>query len=131
MPTAPPSRCGEPGCRELTTQGRCDEDKRKPWAGRDDKAARYGISSGTWRKLKRRVSNRDHGCCYRCGADQEDALRDDPDATGFVLDHIAPIFEGGSATSMDNLGLLCGPCDQAKSKAEALRANRARWVRRR
>lgn len=126
MPSRPPSRCAEPGCHTLVPQGRCDEHKRTPWAGRDDKAARYGISSGSWRALKRRVTIRDHGCCYRCGIDQADALADDPDASGHVLDHITPIFEGGSATNMDNLGLLCTLCDEIKSKSEALRANQAR-----
>lgn len=96
-----------------------------PWAGRDDKASRYGISSGRWRTLKGAVTRRDNGCCYRCGVEQHDA-RDDPDAIGHVLDHITPIAEGGSAADLDNLGLLCEPCDTAKSKAEAARANRRR-----
>ncbi|MFI1928340.1 HNH endonuclease [Streptomyces sp. NPDC020377] len=127
MPTSPPSRCTEGGCHEIATVGsRCDEHKPVPWRGRDDKAARYGITSGEWRKLKRRVTKRDHGCCYRCGADQEDVMADDPEAERFVLDHIVPIFEGGSRKDLDNLGLLCPPCDEVKSKAEAARANRAR-----
>lgn len=128
MPTAPPSRCTDPECRELATKrGRCDEHQPIPWAGRDDKAARYGISSGTWRKLKRRTSARDNGCCYRCGADQADTP-DEP----FVLDHITPIAEGGSPTDPDNLSLLCPDCDQIKSRAEAIRGmERARRGRRR
>ncbi|MFE5662446.1 HNH endonuclease [Streptomyces niveus] len=126
MPTRPPTRCAEPQCFTLVPKGRCEEHQRIPWAGRDDKAARYGISSGEWRTLKRRVTIRDHGCCYRCGIDQAEVKADDPDALGHVLDHITPIFEGGSVTDMDNLGLLCEPCDTEKSKLEALRANRAR-----
>lgn len=125
MPTRPPSRCAEPGCRELTTTGRCDEHKRKPWAGRDDKSARYdGISSGEWRALKARVTRRDHGCCYSCGTEPDP---DDPDAKAFVLDHKVPVSEGGSPRDMDNLGLLCGPCDTVKSAAEAERG-RQRWL---
>ena len=127
MPTSPPSRCTEGGCHEIATAGsRCDEHKPVPWRGRDNKAERYGITSGEWRKLKRRVAKRDHGCCYRCGADQADVMANDPEAERFVLDHIVPIFEGGSRKDMDNLGLLCPPCDEEKSKAEAARANRAR-----
>ncbi|MCP9205513.1 HNH endonuclease [Streptomyces sp. NEAU-Y11] len=129
MPTAPPSRCTDPECSELATKrGRCDKHQPIPWAGRDDKASRYGISSGTWRKLKRRITARDNGCCYRCGADQADT---GPDDDPFVLDHIVPIAEGGSPTDLDNLGLLCPDCDQVKSRAEAIRGmHRARGRRR-
>jgi 5-methylcytosine-specific restriction endonuclease McrA len=53
-------------------------------------------------------------------------MAEDPEAERFVLDHIVPIFEGGARKDLDNLGLLCPPCDEAKSKAEAARANQAR-----
>jgi 5-methylcytosine-specific restriction endonuclease McrA len=126
MPTRPPTRCAEPGCRALVPRGRCDEHKPVAWAGRDDKAARYGISSGRWRTLKRRVTARDDGCCYRCGTEQPDA-EDDPDGEHqHQLDHVTPIFENGAVEDLDNLGLICEPCHEVKSKAEAARANRAR-----
>jgi len=126
MPTRPPSRCAHPGCSTLVPRGRCKEHQRIPWAGRDDRAARYGISSGRWRTLKRRVSARDNGCCYRCGAEQPDR-EDDPDGEHqHELDHVVPISEGGAREDLDNLGLICQECHQAKSKAEAARANRAR-----
>ena len=129
MPTRPPSRCAEPGCRELTTTGRCDQHKRTPWAGRDDKSARYdGISSGEWRALKARVSRRDNGCCYACGLSPDE----DPEAAErMVLDHITPMSEGGSARDLDNLGLLCPTCDEIKSKAEAERGRERYLARRR
>lgn len=127
MPYSPPSRCTDPECPELATKGgRCDGHQPIAWAGRDDKASRYGISSGTWRKLKRRVSIRDNECCYSCGAEQPD----DEDEPRHVLDHITPIAEGGSATSMDNLGLLCTTCDETKSAAEAARGNARKRQRR-
>lgn len=130
MPTRPPTRCGEPGCSTLTTEGRCPKHQRVPWAGRDDKAVRYdGISSGRWRTLKRTVTNRDNGCCYACGNAQDDATGDDPAPRPFVLDHKVPVSEGGSARNLDNLGLLCPPCDQAKSRAEAERGNLRRRSR--
>lgn len=129
MPTAPPSRCTDPQCPAMATKrGRCDEHQPIPWRGRDDKQARYGISSGEWRTLKRRVANRDYGCCYRCGADSGDTSEDDDP---FVLDHIVPIFEGGSPRDPDNLGLLCPDCDSIKSREESARANRARAERNR
>ncbi|MEU9498237.1 HNH endonuclease [Streptomyces sp. NPDC048196] len=127
MPYAPPSRCRDPQCHELAAKGgRCDEHQPIAWAGRDDKQARYGISSGTWRKLKRRVAQRDNECCYSCGVAQPD----DPDEPRHVLDHITPIAEGGSVTSMDNLGLLCTDCDTAKSRAEAQRGTQRARTRR-
>lgn len=127
MPTRPPSRCADPSCHVFAThRGRCDDHQRTPWAGRDDKAARYGISSGRWRTLKRRVSERDSGCCYRCGDEQPDEA-DDPDGEHqHELDHVIPIFEGGAVEDLDNLGLICQPCHLIKSKAEAARANAAR-----
>lgn len=125
MPYAPPSRCTDPECREFATnRGRCDDHQPIPWRGRDDKATRYGISSGTWRSLKRKVTQRDHGCCYMCGTKQGDP--DDPETEPHELDHVVPMFEGGSATSLDNLGLACVTCHEAKSKAEAARANKKR-----
>lgn len=126
MPTAPPTRCAEPGCSELVPGGRCDQHQRQAWAGRADKASRYGISSGRWRTLKRQVHRRDNGCCYRCGIPEAELLRDDPEAEGLELDHITPIAEGGAAEDLDNLGLICTTCHETKSKAEAARANRAR-----
>ena len=129
MPTRPPSRCAEPGCRELTTTGRCDQHKRRPWAGREDKAARYdGISSGEWRSLKARVARRDRGCCYACGLSPDE----DPDvADRMVLDHITPVSEGGSPRDLDNLGLLCPSCDAIKSREEAARGRERYLARRR
>ncbi|MEV8396095.1 HNH endonuclease [Streptomyces sp. NPDC057596] len=127
MPTRPPSRCTDPQCREFATKrGRCDDHQPIPWAGRDDKASRYGISSGRWRTLKRRVTARDNGCCYRCGIEQPDR-EDDPDGEHqHQLDHVRPISEGGAVEDLDNLGLICLDCHEVKSKAEAARANRAR-----
>lgn len=128
MPTAPKARCTDPACHEMATKrGRCDEHQPIPWAGRDNKARRYGISSGTWRSLKAATARRDNGCCYICG----DGPPDDSGEPGHQLDHITPIAEGGSVDDPDNLGLACVTCHEAKSKAEALRANQARWSRRR
>ncbi|MCX4676709.1 HNH endonuclease [Streptomyces sp. NBC_01433] len=131
MPVAPPSRCTDPECHALATRGsRCDEHQPIPWRGRHDKAARYGITSGQWRALKRKVTQRDNGCCYMCGLDQDDLDVSDPDVQLHELDHIIPMFEGGSATSLDNLGLACTACHDTKSKVEALRANARRHTAR-
>jgi 5-methylcytosine-specific restriction endonuclease McrA len=109
-----------------TNKGRCPDHQRIPWAGRDDKASRYGISSGRWRTLKRRTAQRDNHTCYRCGTTEAELQRADPEADPLELDHITPIAEGGAVEDMDNLGMICGPCHALKSAAEAARANRAR-----
>jgi 5-methylcytosine-specific restriction protein A len=125
MPKAPPTRCGAVGCHEFATnRGRCDDHQPKPWANRARKQDRYGISSGTWRSLKRQVDRRDNGCCYVCGREAEEGET-------FDLEHKTPISEGGSAKDMDNLGLICAEDHEIKSKAEAARANRERALRRR
>lgn len=125
MPSAPPSRCTDPTCRALATQrGRCDEHQPKAWSNRPTMRERYGVSSGTWRSLKRRVDRRDNGHCYYCGGtpDEGEALQ---------LDHLVPIAEGGSVVDLDNLGLIhAEPCHAEKSKAEALRGNQRRLARR-
>ncbi|MCX4993840.1 HNH endonuclease [Streptomyces longwoodensis] len=133
MPYAPPSRCTDPECHEFaTTRGRCDDHQPIPWEGRDDKAARYGITSGEWRTLKRRVTQRDNGCCYMCGAPPPDpyAYDEDDRATWpHELDHIVPVSEGGARRSLDNLGLACTTCHDEKSKLESTRANQRRRSR--
>lgn len=133
MPYAPPSRCTDPECHELATKGsRCDEHQRIPWAGRDNKAQRYGITSGEWRTLKRKITKRDNGCCYMCGAEPVDPeLHDEDDRSTWPheLDHVIPISEGGARRSLDNLGLACTSCHDEKSRAEAARANARRHRR--
>lgn len=125
MPTAPPTRCGSVGCGEFSTiRGRCDEHQPKPWANRLRKQDRYGISSGTWRSLKRQVARRDHSTCHMCG-------REANEGETYDLDHKRPISQDGSPRDLDNLGLICPECHDIKSKAEAAEANRQRTLRNR
>ena len=125
MPVAPPSRCTDPECRALATnRGRCDNHQPKPWAGRARKQDRYGISSGTWRSLKRQVARRDNGCCHVCG-------READEGETYDLDHKRPISQDGSPRDLDNLGLICPDCHAIKSRAEAAAASRQQALRRR
>lgn len=111
------------GCAELATnRGRCDEHQPAAWANRARKQDRYGMSSGTMRALKKRVTARDNDTCYVCGRERQE------DET-FDLEHITPISRGGSARDLDNLGLICAEDHAIKSKAEAAQANRARGTR--
>lgn len=54
------------------------------------------------RELRRQVWERDGGRCVQCGATFD-----------LQYDHIIPVARGG-ATSLDNLQLLCGRCNQRK-----------------
>lgn len=55
------------------------------------------------RELRRAVFERDGGRCVECCSNFD-----------LQYDHILPIALGG-ATSLENLQLLCGPCNRAKS----------------
>jgi 5-methylcytosine-specific restriction endonuclease McrA len=69
-----------------------------------------------WRKLRDRILKRDEHRCYICGRDGADEV-----------DHIIPLFEGGSKADPGNLAAIHDdPCHQAKSKGEAARANARR-----
>lgn len=60
--------------------------------------------------LRRLAWDRDHGTCVQC----EEPGRD--------VDHIDRL----AGHSLDNLRVLCRPCHQAKTQAEARAANEAR-----
>ena len=125
MPVAPPTRCGAVGCHAFATnRGRCDDHQPQPWANRPRKQDRYGISSGTWRSLKQQVARRDHTTCYVCG-------READEGETYDLEHKRPISQGGSPRDLDNLGLICQPCHEIKSRAEAAEGNRQRLLRQR
>ncbi|GAA2629679.1 HNH endonuclease [Streptomyces axinellae] len=74
------------------------------------------MSSGSMRALKKRVAQRDHGCCYMCGGEDADEL-----------EHIVPVSQGGSPRDLDNLGLAHVECHREKTAREAREAqDRAR-----
>lgn len=86
-----------------------------PWT-----RGRSRTSTDEWRWLKRDVIHRDGLRCAGCGA------------TGCTLelDHRIPHAEGGT-DALANLQLLCGPCHEAKTQAEANRGKARRAARRR
>ncbi len=77
-------------------------------------------STDMWRWLKRDVIHRDGSRCAQCGA------TDQP----LALDHRIPHAEGGT-DALANLQLLCPPCHDAKTQAEANRGKARRAARRR
>lgn len=67
-------------------------------------------SSTSWRRLRRAVIIRDGNRCTQCGADGRQVRLD--------LDHRLNVARGGTDT-LDNARLLCRPCHQPKTQAEA------------
>lgn len=80
------------GPATLTTQTQ----RKRGWAGQVDRD---------------RIRQRDCGMCQEC-------KRQGFARAGRVVDHIIPLWAGGSDED-DNKQLLCDPCHDAKSKAEA------------
>lgn len=114
MPEAPPTRCSEPGCYELTTAGRCEEHKRKAWANRS-KAWGSG-STRKWREARRRQLVHEPDC-RRCGA------------RATQVDHIVPLSEGGSMWDPANWQSLCESCHDVKSAEDRRRRTRVEGPR--
>jgi 5-methylcytosine-specific restriction endonuclease McrA len=54
------------------------------------------------RDIRRAVWDRDGGACVQCG-----------EAFELQFDHVIPVALGG-ANTLDNLQVLCGPCNRAK-----------------
>ncbi len=67
-------------------------------------------STIAWRRLRAAAIRRDGNHCSQCGADGRQVRLD--------LDHIINVKRGGQDT-LDNARLLCRPCHQPKTQAEA------------
>lgn len=101
MPTSPPTRCGDPECQELTTQGRCELHQRKAWANRS-KAWGSG-STRKWREARARQLDHEPQCRW-CGSRER-----------LEVDHVLQLAEGGSKWDAANLQTLCKACHELKS----------------
>lgn len=85
---------------------------RKPWhhaGSRHDRG--YGAE---WVKTRQHIIARDNGLCQPC-------LRNGRPTPFHAVDHIKPKAEGGT-DDHDNLECICRPCHDAKTMAEAARA---------
>ncbi len=58
-------------------------------------------STSRWRKIRKRIINRDRGLCQMCGNE------------GDSVDHIVPRSQGGTDDDW-NLQLLCRSCNSSK-----------------
>lgn len=78
------------------------------------------------------VWERQDGVCAtsRCGARFAftDRARPGHSASGWQLDHVVPVFEGGRS-ELSNLQALCAPCHDGKSRGEKSRAALNRHTR--
>lgn len=83
----------------------------------------YGQGRGgrPWRRKRARILERDGKLCIPCKEAGRLTL-----AT--QVDHIIPKAEGGTDDD-NNLQSICGPCHEAKSRAEAARGRNAKGSR--
>lgn len=115
MPVRTASPCRARLCRKTTRErhGYCEEhaDMAKAWSrGR----AGRGRGGRPWRRLRDAVLDRDRHLCQPC-------KREGKASPSTEVDHIVPEAEGGP-TAAHNLEAICGPCHEAKTQREALRA---------
>ena len=65
------------------------------------------LSKSQWATLRRQVIRRDGFRCVLCGR-----------VGKFHVDHVKPLFSGGSETDPDNLRTLCRTCHVEKNRRE-------------
>jgi 5-methylcytosine-specific restriction protein A len=109
MPRAPGSRCTEPGCGTITTEGRCERHQRKAWA---NVSANGRALSGRQRENLRKRAIREQPACRNCGSTAD-----------LEVDHIIEVADGGSLADRSNLQVLCHSCHLLKTAAQ--RSHRA------
>ena len=89
MPSKPRRPCTHPGCRALTTDGRCDKHPRKAWGGEGQDPDRL-IRGRTLQRERERLFAEQPLCvlCERAGRVSAATIRD----------HVVPLAEGGEDT---------------------------------
>ena len=104
--------CGKP-----SNGAYCPAHTRKPWAN-SRRRQRMGLSGGAWDTVRRRVLERDRGCCYLCdegGADE--------------VDHLIELAAGGT-NDLTNLASCHGECHRRKHREPEWAAPRIEAARR-
>jgi len=103
VPTAPPCRCTQTGCNQLTTHGRCPDHTRRPW---EQRSPRDHISRRPWRRARAAQLARHPGCQLTYPGCT---------TTATEVDHIISIALGGHPTDPANLQSCCDPCHTLKT----------------
>ncbi len=113
MPVKPARWCGK--CRAKHS-GNCPE--RVAW--QKPVHVESGRGGRPWRRLRKRIFERDGYCCQVCyQAGRVTVVTLHGSLTG-ICDHIKPKAEGGTDAE-SNLQTLCQSCSDAKTQAEAQR----------
>lgn len=115
MPMRPARACRKANCSGVASSGNyyCDKHKAltNSWLhytqGINSDKRGYGHR---WRKLRKRILQRDHYLCQKHLADRKFV-------TGNIVDHIIPRAHGGSDSEY-NLQTLCSDCHKAKTATE-------------
>lgn len=110
MPNAPLRICGEPGCPELVSHGRCSRHERSSsggWKGHDGTAPKR-IAGRKLQHLRQQLFANEPFCrlCHTRVAS--------------IRDHIIPLAEGGTE-SPENIQPICQRCSDTKSYEESVR----------
>ncbi|ATW83115.1 HNH endonuclease signature motif containing protein [Weizmannia coagulans] len=112
MPGKPLRPCAKSGCRNLTTNGYCDEHRkdtnREYNLTRDERVTRF-YKSRQWEMTRKLVLVRDHGLCQMC-------LKHRKIVPASLVDHIIPVRVNWSLRlNKSNLQSLCVSCHNAKT----------------
>ena len=116
MPARLKRACRKPGCPGTTTHrsGYCEKHQKSEngwnqWQKKKGSDTKRGYG-WAWRKLRRRILERDSYLCQEC---QKKGIV----TAGKVVDHIKPKAQGGD-DSPANLQTLCTPCHNHKTATE-------------
>lgn len=100
MPTAPPSRCGYPGCPHQAADGhgKCPDHERQAWQHQPGDAWANG-GSRRWRKARAKQL-RTHPLCEQCQTEGHPVI-------AVTVDHIRNLATGGDMWDPANHASLC------------------------
>ena len=112
-PSAAPTPCRHPGCRELVVRGYCDQHRKlshqqhKQSVQEDYKERNRFYQRAAWKQL-RAAHLRFEPLCRQCASDGRLVAAE-------VVDHIIEISDGGAALDDTNLQSLCKSCHNSKT----------------
>lgn len=96
-------------CGKRSTESYCPEHQPKPWSS-SKRRARLTVSGWEESRRRKRILERDMGCCHICDGLGADAV-----------DHVIPLAEGGADEEWNLASIHSEPCHREKTAREALR----------